>query len=198
MATLTNLFKSGSNNAVISASNDVHPHVNSVQRCMLKQHISRSGKPQLNSLHYLQRKKQVVKFFDEVFGLSQLKEGRDAPSMLDNDEVKTALYNVINFDECCKRENDVFFQIRKNDSSFQEENKVNYMQLRNKNIMRLLHIPVKSDNGRRTGWIDDSLLSVYSHMLNVYLGNSLLECRSGVVYLLSPTNIADVIIDLKF
>eukprot|EP00957_Ditylum_brightwellii_P119105 9084315-Ditylum_brightwellii.AAC.1 len=42
VATLTNLFKSGSNNAVIGASNDVYPHVNSVQRYMLKQHISRS------------------------------------------------------------------------------------------------------------------------------------------------------------
>eukprot|EP00957_Ditylum_brightwellii_P021012 1583961-Ditylum_brightwellii.AAC.1 len=94
--------------------------------------------------------------------------------MFDNDEVKT------------------------NDSSFQEENKVNHMQLRNKNIMRLMCIPVKSDNGRRTGWIDDSLLSVYSCMLNVYLGNSLLECRSGVVYLLNPTNIAEVINDLKY
>jgi hypothetical protein len=108
--TLTNLFKSGSNNAVVGASNNLHPHVNSVQRYMLKQHISRSGKPQLNSLHYLQRKKQVVEFFDEVFGLSWLKEGRDAPSMLDNDEVKTALYNVINFDECCKRDDDIFFK----------------------------------------------------------------------------------------
>eukprot|EP00957_Ditylum_brightwellii_P051249 3885816-Ditylum_brightwellii.AAC.1 len=62
-----------------------------------------------------------------------------------------------------------FYQIGKNDSSFQEENKVKYMQLRNKNIMRLLCIPVNSDNRRRTGWLDDSLLSVYSHMLNVYL-----------------------------
>ena len=75
---------------------------------------------------------------------------------------------------------------------------MNYVQLRNKNIMWLLHFPVKSDNGRRTGWIDDSLLSVYSHMLNVYLGNSPIECRSGVVYLLNPTNIAEVIRDLKF
>eukprot|EP00957_Ditylum_brightwellii_P124854 9517282-Ditylum_brightwellii.AAC.1 len=31
VATLTYFFKSGSNNAVIGASNDVHPHVNSVQ-----------------------------------------------------------------------------------------------------------------------------------------------------------------------
>eukprot|EP00957_Ditylum_brightwellii_P151209 11513901-Ditylum_brightwellii.AAC.1 len=60
---------------------------------MLKQHISRSGKPQLTSMLYLQRKKQVVDFVDEVFGLSRLKEGGDAPSMFDNDEVKTALYN---------------------------------------------------------------------------------------------------------
>eukprot|EP00957_Ditylum_brightwellii_P167276 12733632-Ditylum_brightwellii.AAC.1 len=29
--TSTNLFKSGSNNAVIGESNNVHPHVNSVQ-----------------------------------------------------------------------------------------------------------------------------------------------------------------------
>eukprot|EP00957_Ditylum_brightwellii_P075856 5765218-Ditylum_brightwellii.AAC.1 len=65
VATLTYVFKSGLNNAVIGASNDVHPHVKSVQRYMLKQHISRSGKPQLTSLHYLQRKKQVVEFFDE-------------------------------------------------------------------------------------------------------------------------------------
>jgi len=71
------------------------------------------------------------------------------------------------------------------------------MQLRNKNIMQLLHIPVNSDNGRKTGWLDDSLLSVHSHMLNVYLGNSPIECRSGVVYLLNPTNIAEVINDLK-
>eukprot|EP00957_Ditylum_brightwellii_P045716 3468466-Ditylum_brightwellii.AAC.1 len=70
--------------------------------------------------------------------------------MLDNDEVKTASYNVINFDEYCKRKNEVFSQIRKNNSSFQDKNKVNYMQLRNKNIMRLLRIPVKSDSGRRT------------------------------------------------
>eukprot|EP00957_Ditylum_brightwellii_P017672 1331325-Ditylum_brightwellii.AAC.1 len=63
--------------------------------------------------------------------------------------------------------------------------------------MQLLSIPVNSDNGRRTGWLDDSLLSVYSHMLYVYLGNSPLECRSGVVYLLSPTNIAEVMNDLK-
>ena len=34
-------------------------------------------------------------------------------------------------------------------------------------------------------------------MLNVYLGNSPIECRSGVVYLLNPTNIAEVINDLK-
>eukprot|EP00957_Ditylum_brightwellii_P156719 11928702-Ditylum_brightwellii.AAC.1 len=90
---------------------------------MLKQHISRSGKPQLSSLHYLQRKKQVVEFFNEMLGVSRLKEGRDAPLVFDNDEVKTALYTVINFDECCKRQNDVFSQIGKNDSSFQEEDK---------------------------------------------------------------------------
>eukprot|EP00957_Ditylum_brightwellii_P114832 8756149-Ditylum_brightwellii.AAC.1 len=42
VATLTYVFKSGSNNAVIGASNNAHPHVNSVQRYMLKQHISRS------------------------------------------------------------------------------------------------------------------------------------------------------------
>eukprot|EP00957_Ditylum_brightwellii_P138220 10536332-Ditylum_brightwellii.AAC.1 len=35
-------------------------------------------------------------------------------------------------------------------------------------------------------------------MLNVYLGNSPLECRSGVVYLLKPTIIAEVINDLKY
>eukprot|EP00957_Ditylum_brightwellii_P173762 13229201-Ditylum_brightwellii.AAC.1 len=90
---LTYLFKSGSNNAVIGASNNVNPHVNSVQRHMLKQCISRSGKPQLTSLHCLQRKKRVVEFFNEVFGLSRLKEGRDASSMFDTNKVKTALYN---------------------------------------------------------------------------------------------------------
>eukprot|EP00957_Ditylum_brightwellii_P128806 9825424-Ditylum_brightwellii.AAC.1 len=54
VATPTYLFKSGPNNAVIGASND-----------------------------YLQRKKQVVEFFNEVFDLSRLKEGRHAPSMFD-------------------------------------------------------------------------------------------------------------------
>eukprot|EP00957_Ditylum_brightwellii_P001585 124041-Ditylum_brightwellii.AAC.1 len=71
------------------------------------------------------------------------------------------------------------------------------MQLRNKDIMQMLCIPVNSDNGRRTGWLDNSLLSVYSHMMNVYLGNSPLECISGAVYLLNPTNIVEVINDLK-
>eukprot|EP00957_Ditylum_brightwellii_P182162 13878845-Ditylum_brightwellii.AAC.1 len=39
---LNNLFKSGSSNAVVGASNNLHPLVNSVQRYMLKRHISRS------------------------------------------------------------------------------------------------------------------------------------------------------------
>eukprot|EP00957_Ditylum_brightwellii_P084236 6405375-Ditylum_brightwellii.AAC.1 len=111
VATLTYVFRSGSNNAVIGASKNVHPHANSVQRYMLKQHISRIGKSQLTYLHFLQRKKQVVEFFNEVFSLSKLKKGRDTPSMFDNYKVKTALYNVINSDEYCKRENNVFIKL---------------------------------------------------------------------------------------